>query len=242
MDKTIVAIGGGQLRLGETLTIDRQIVALTGKSRPRALFIPTASGEPPEYTDIFWDIYGDALGCHIDTLLFKPAPPSLTEIADKILGSDLIYVGGGNTLEMMRIWRTHGVDVLLREAWQRGTVMAGLSAGSICWFETGYSDSTLDETGQYCVVGGLGFVELFHCPHYDERPGFDAFMQACGLPALAIDNNAAVLFQDDRYTFLQSDPHAAAWLLRSGPGGLEKTPVDNRTPRPLAQLLEKSAD
>ncbi len=93
------------------------------------------------------------------------------EIEKKILGTDIVYVGGGNTLRMMRMWRKHSVDLLLRKAWENGTVMAGLSAGSICWFEAGHSDSRkgADPTKafEYMKVRGLGLIEGLHCPHYD---------------------------------------------------------------------------
>ena len=137
----IVVIGGGQLRRLETLPIDRRIVELAGRKRPGALFIPTASGDPEEYIHSFHDVYGRRLRCRTDVLTLTRNRPAPREIAAVIRRADLVYVGGGNTYRMMRIWRRLGVDRLLREAAGRGTVLSGLSAGAICWFRIGHSDS-----------------------------------------------------------------------------------------------------
>lgn len=137
----IVAIGGGKLALRETLAIDRAIVRFTEKSRPRALFIPTASGDSPEYCEIFQSVYGRGLKCSVDVLTLLGSPPAHATMARMIRQADLIYVGGGNTLKMMRRWRRLGVDDLLRKAWRRGCVLSGISAGANCWFEAGSSDS-----------------------------------------------------------------------------------------------------
>ena len=105
----LVAIGGGEMALGETLAIDKEIVSLTGKDRPRALFIPTASSDSREYWQGFQCVYGQELGCVTDVLYLLGVSPTKGELEQKILSSDLIYVGGGNTLKMMRRWRRLGV-------------------------------------------------------------------------------------------------------------------------------------
>jgi dipeptidase E len=112
----IVAIGGGEMGEGQTLAIDQRIVELTGASWPNALFIPTASSDSSDYAAIFSRIYGETLGCNVDVLSLLNDPPSHERIAEMIRGADLIYVGGGNTLKLMRRWRKLGVDDLLREA------------------------------------------------------------------------------------------------------------------------------
>src|SRR5437867_120737 len=98
---------------GATRSIDKEIVRLTGKKNPRALFIPTASGDDPEYWERFQKVYADKLGCRTDVLFLLNIKISVTEIKDKIKKADLIYIGGGNTLKMMRRWRVLGVDKLL---------------------------------------------------------------------------------------------------------------------------------
>src|SRR5690606_35502580 len=125
----IIALGGGELRKGATLAIEARIVELTGKARPRALFIPTASGGPENYVETFHAQYGDQLGCETDTLYLPAKRPAPDVIAEKIEAADLNYVGGGNTLRMMKLWRRLGVDALLRQAHARGTVLSGISAG-----------------------------------------------------------------------------------------------------------------
>ena len=137
----IIAIGGGSLKKKETFAIDKYIVKLTGKRSPRALFIPTASIDPEDYCEVFDHIYGDLLRCRTDHLLLYRKPSDRAAAARKIKTADLIYVGGGNTLRMMKLWRRLGIDKLLINAWQQGTVLAGLSAGAICWHEWGHSDS-----------------------------------------------------------------------------------------------------
>ena len=101
----LVAIGGGEIVRGETLAIDKEIVSLTGKNRPRALFIPTASSDSREYWQVFQNVYGTELGCETDVLYLLGVSPTKRELEQKILSADLIYVGGGNTLKMMRRWR-----------------------------------------------------------------------------------------------------------------------------------------
>lgn len=116
----IVAIGGGEIgRPGypiETERIDREIIRLTGKRRPKVLFLPTASGDDPSYWEVFQRYYGQRLGCRTDILYLLRQRPSFKEIKEKILSSDIIYVGGGNTLRMLRRWRRLGVDKVLELA------------------------------------------------------------------------------------------------------------------------------
>ena len=137
----IVVIGGGEIGNFETLPFDKRIVELTKKKHPKALFIPTASGEPDGYIQNFNKVYGKKLGCKTDVLFLLKTKPTKKELREKILSSDLIYVGGGNTLKMMKRWRFLGVDKILKEAHKRGIVLSGISAGGISWFEAGHSDS-----------------------------------------------------------------------------------------------------
>ena len=108
----------------ETLAIDRKIVCLTGKGSPKALFIPTASGDSPRYWQSFQEVYGEELGCESDVLYLLGVSPTKEELEQRILSADLVYVGGGNTLKMMRRWRKLGVDKVLKEAYRRGIVLS----------------------------------------------------------------------------------------------------------------------
>lgn len=171
----IIAIGGYKSDWSEEdcfdtpFEIDRRIVKLTGKQKPTVLFIPTASSDGPSYTQSFIKVYGEKLGCPVDVLHLIAEKPTLAEISTKIRAADLIYVGGGNTLMMMNKWRRLGVDKLLIEAHERGTVLAGVSAGAICWYEWGVSDSRqfYDKTShEYIRVRGLGLLKGLCCPHF----------------------------------------------------------------------------
>src|SRR5580692_2484004 len=141
MQKAIVAIGGGQIRTRGTAPIDREIIRLTNKTRPKFLFIPTASSDSEAYWKHIQEYFGGFLKCRTDVLFLIKEQPANHEIGSKIASADIIYVGGGNTLLMMRLWRRLGIDKLLKSAYERGTVLSGISAGSICWFDSGHSDS-----------------------------------------------------------------------------------------------------
>src|SRR5580704_2244504 len=121
MVKTIVAIGGGVIRTRGTAPIDREIIRLSRKKNPRLLFIPTASSDSETYWKHVQDYFGDFLKCKTDVLFLIKEQPSKESIRRKILAADVIYVGGGNTLQMLRVWRRLGVDRLLRSAYENGT-------------------------------------------------------------------------------------------------------------------------
>jgi len=223
--KTIVAIGGGELRELKTLAIDEEIVRLSGRRRPRALFLPTASGDSKGYWEAFRALYGDRLGGRPEVLWTFKDRPGEAEIVEKILGSDLIYVGGGNTLRMMRIWRKLGIDKLLLQAYGRGVVLSGLSAGSICWFKWGHSDSRKftagDGSWEYIRVRGLGIIPAAHCPHYDSqerRLGFAKMIGKHGGVGIALDGQGALVCQDDSYRVLSVQAGDGAYRLRKRKG------------------------
>ena len=161
----IVTIGGGSFR--STLKIDREIVRLTKKKHPNFLFIPTASSDSEQYSENIGKHY-KKLGCKTD-VLYLLNNKNKKETKTKINKANIIYVGGGNTLKMMRRWRFLGVDTLLKKAWKKGTVLCGLSAGSICWYDSGHSDSMAyyQKKWKYINVKGLGLIKGIHCPHYD---------------------------------------------------------------------------
>ncbi len=218
----IVAIGGGEIgRLGfpvETTIIDKQIIALTNKPHPKVLFLPTASGDSPDYYKSFTKHYGERLGCVTSVLnLYEKHSRSETEAA--ISNADIIYVGGGNTLKMMMLWRKCGVDTLLVKAHDTGTIVCGLSAGAICWFNTGLSDSrsftSKGRTWNYINVRGLNFENIMLCPHFDaepeRRPALKNALQNTSKVAIALDNCAALEIMDNEFRILRSKPTAKAY-------------------------------
>ena len=248
MKRNIIAIGGGSLRNGppQTTAIDREIVALSGKAKPRLLFIPTASLDPEDYCQAIERQFGGRLGCRVDSLLLYRGQPTREEIAAKIRNADIIYVGGGNTLRMMRLWRRLGVDRLLDRARRRGAVLSGLSAGAICWFRQGNSDSRkfADLRNKMLIkVTGLNYVDLLLCPHYDaephRQPGLRKMMAKTAGFAVALENCCAIEIIDDRYRIIKSKPGKQAYRVfrRRGRVVREALPP-HRDFRPLAALIE----
>jgi dipeptidase E len=220
--RKIIAIGGGEIgRLGvknETLGIDREIVKLSGKKNPKLLFIPTASGDAPGYVTSVEKHFGKKLGCKVDSLELLAKKYAKKEIAEKILKSDIVYVGGGNTLKMMKAWRKFGVDVLLAKAMKKDIVLSGLSAGSICWFRYGNSDSGRfgkNKKASMIRVKGLNMIPALHCPHYDIEKGREAslkeMMKKNAGVAIAIDNCAALEIIGYDYRILKSKKSANAY-------------------------------
>ena len=208
----IVAIGGGEMRTGQTLSIDREIVRLTGKLNPNALFIPTASGDPAEYCEAFELEFGGRLGCKTDSLFLVREDPGIEEIRKRILNSDLVYVGGGSTLNLMRIWRKRGVDAVMREALAKGVVLSGVSAGANCWFQHAHSDSASfykkPRPGYYMRVSCLGFVKGTYCPHVIGEGRLDNFRSMItryGGPGYAVNDCGAILIEDAKMRPLRCD-------------------------------------
>ena len=170
MPGIIVAIGGGNIRTRGTAAIDREIIRLSKKKNPKLLFIPTASSDSEMYWKHAQEYFGEFLKCKTDVLFLVKEPPSKIQIQAKIRAADIIYVGGGNTLMMMRVWRRLGVDKLLKAAYEKGAVLSGISAGAICWFDSGHSDSMSfynPRKWKYINVKGLGLIRGIFCPHYN---------------------------------------------------------------------------
>ena len=218
MKQKIVAIGGGDFKTYKTLSIDKEIVKLSGKTNPKLLFIPTASSDSLAYINAITSHF-ENLNCSVDTLALISQKISSHEIKDKILGSDIIYVGGGNTLKMMTLWRKLGVDKALDQARKKGTVLCGLSAGSICWFNYGNSDSRKfkNPNADYIKVTALGFIDALHCPHYDteseRKMSLKKMMKKHSGVAIAIEDCAALQVVGDEYRILTSNDTAKAYKI-----------------------------
>jgi dipeptidase E len=246
MRRAIVAIGGGEIRTRGTAAIDREIIRLSGKKSPRLLFVPTASSDSERYWKHVQEYFGGFLKCKTDVLFLIREKPSKEQIRRKISSADVVYVGGGNTLMMMRVWRRLGVDRLLKAAYEKGTVLSGISAGSICWFDSGHSDSMSfynPRKWEYINVKGMGLIQGIHCPHYDSktlgvprRKHFRDMIRKTGGVGIAIENNCAIEFIDGRfYKVITSKSYARAYKVYKSGGevvaqqirqGKELAPVD----------------
>ncbi len=222
MSKIIVAIGGGEIRTRGTAAIDREIVRLSKKKKPRLLFIPTASSDSERYWKHIQEYFGKYLKCRTDALFLIKEKPSKEQIRRKISSADIIYVGGGNTLAMMRLWRRLGVDKLLVSAYESGTVLSGISAGAICWFDSGHSDSMSfynPQKWKYINVKGLGLISGINCPHYNgmtrgipRRKHFRDMIRKIGGIGIALENNCAIEFIDGRfYKVISSKSYSRAY-------------------------------
>ena len=161
--KNIVAIGGGGFgRSLGSLEIEKYIISLINKKRPKICFIPTASGDSSLYKLNFYRAFSklDCITSHIDFF-------SRTEnLEDKVFAQDIIYVGGGNTKSMLAVWKEWNLYEILQNAYEKGIVMSGVSAGAICWFDKGITDSYAEEL---TIIDCLGIVGGLACPHFDEE-------------------------------------------------------------------------
>jgi dipeptidase E len=141
------------------------ILGLANKVRPKVCFVPTASGGSEQYLQKFYASFAKLAATAAHLTLFRLAA---TDLRSYVLGQDIIYVGGGNTRNMLVLWHEWGLDVIFREALEKGTILCGVSAGSICWFEQGLSDSVA--AGELLPLNCLGFLQGSNCPHYDGEP------------------------------------------------------------------------
>ena len=226
----IVAMGGGGFSLDLPDLLDDFILGLSGApsgERPRICFVPTASGDSALYVRSFYDAFAGRAQASWLPLFERDR----RDLRAYLLAQHVIYVGGGNTANMLAIWRLHGVDAILREAWDRGVVMAGASAGSLCWFEAGVTDSF--GPGLAPLHDGLGFLPGSHCPHYDSetlrRPSYQRLV-ADGLPAgYAADDGAALHFVGTELAeVVTSRPTAGAYRVEVVAGRVVETRLPSR--------------
>ncbi|MBA2664309.1 MAG: peptidase E [Bradymonadaceae bacterium] len=227
----IVAMGGGGFSMEpENLLLDQFVLGLCEARRPKVCFLPTASGDNDGYIVRFYRAFA-AMECSPRHLaLFHRTREDLREV---LLAQDVIYVGGGNTANMLAIWRIHGVDAILREAWEQGVVLCGLSAGSICWFEGGVTDSF--GPGLAGLSDGLGLLAGSHCPHYDgertRRPTYQGLIAKASLaPGIGADDGAALVYLGtELYEVVSSREHARAWRVGlEADGQVSEEPIVTR--------------
>jgi dipeptidase E len=234
-ERHIVAMGGGGFLMDDSV-LDRYVLELVAAARPKVCFLPTASARVPVSVVRFFDAFPahSFEPTYLD--LFERSVPDV----EAFLGAqDLIYVGGGNTANMLAIWRIHGVDAALRRAWESGVVCCGVSAGANCWFEASTTDSFLLGRADP-LRDGLGFAAGSFCPHYDgeaaRRPAFHASIAAGELPdGMACDDFAAVhVAGESVIAAVSSRPGAAAY--RVARAGAEA----HETRLPVVDLAERA--
>ena len=224
--RRIVPLGGGGLADPGLLS---QILEMTGKDRPRVCYVPTASGDPVEAIEQFHATLPSDRAVATDLALFRMDGRNPREV---LLAQDVIYVGGGSTANMLAVWRVHGVDRVMVEAWERGIVLTGASAGAICWFEDGVTDSfrpALDPLGD-----GLGFLPGSFCPHWDSevlrKPVYHGLVDSGRItPGLAADDFAGPVFEGTELIgVVSSRPDAGVY--RVLPGGRADPVRPTRSP------------
>lgn len=214
----IVAMGGGGFSMEpDNPLLDHYILGLSRAERPKICFIPTASGDSDKYIVRFYTAFMQRPCVPAHLSLFNPATADLKSF---VLEQDILYVGGGNTKNLMALWKEWGLDQLLREAWQGGKILTGLSAGSICWFEEGVTDSI---PGSLSVLNCLGFLKGNNCPHYDgeanRRPAYHQLLATGQISnGYATEDGVALHFVGDQLEkIISSRPDAKAyWLERIG--------------------------
>ena len=225
MERHIVGLGGGGDTEQQTMLLFEYVLGLTGKPQPKLLFVPTAVAESAGAVVGFYERFrgrGD-----LNHLLTFPWPPE--NLRELIFSQDAICVSGGSTANMLAIWKAHGIDALLRDAWERGIVLWGASAGMICWFEQGVTDSfgpQLD--GMEC----LGFLAGSACPHYDgeeqRRPRYRELVDSGFPEGIAADDGVALHYVGTELSeIVTCRPGAAAYRVTRE--GEERLPVRELT-------------
>lgn len=199
--RRILAIGGGGFMMEDARSpIDEHVISLTGKTRPRICYLATPSGDLPAHLGKFHATYG-SMGCETSHLAFFRQPDSrsilVADFHARLLEQDAIYVGGGNTKSALAVWREWGLDTVLREAWESGVLLAGMSAGAMCWFEAGLTDSFWGAA--YRPLDCLGLLPGGCAVHYSSDPKRRETLHAAHQagkvpPSIAIDDFAAALY------------------------------------------------
>jgi peptidase E len=229
----VVAFGGlpGQDDpASEWLPFRDYLTGLTGRRRPRVCVLATATGDNPAVVEGMQERFADT--CETSYLaLFSQ--PNVTDPEDLLLSQDLIFVGGGSVANMLAVWRVHELDRIMPEAWRRGVVLSGVSAGAICWFESGTTDSFGSVLRPFSA--GLAMLAGSYCPHYDAEPGrrplYTSLVAQRALPpGYACDNNAGAHFTDLTLAGLVTGaPTARGYRVEpSGAGGFTEVPLESR--------------
>jgi dipeptidase E len=179
----------------------KYVISLTHKSNPKICYVPTASADNVYSIAWWYEVCAELPMKPYVLRTFLNSSPEQKTFEETLLGMDAIIVGGGSTLNMMAIWKAQGIDTVLRKAYEKGIVLGGGSAGSLCWFTGGFTDS---RPKGLSLVDCLGFIQNSHCPHYHSEPSRkplyqDAVLKGKLLPGYACDDRAGILFENEKY-------------------------------------------
>jgi peptidase E len=210
---------------GNTL-MDDYVTALSPNPRPRICFLPTASGDADHYIVRFYRAFNSSR-CEPSHISLFRRDEGAADIHEHLLGSDIIYVGGGSVISLLGTWRAHGLDRTLRQAWERGVVMCGVSAGSLCWFTSAVSAFH----GRTERVDGLGLLPWSNCVHFDGEPtreqGFTRMLEDGMCDGFAAEDGAALHFRGLRLArVVSSRPGARAFRMHTHEGRVERTELE----------------
>src|SRR6476646_7416298 len=212
--RQIVAFGGGgfSMESGNPL-LDDYVLSLTGARRPKVCFLPSASGDADHYIVRFYRAFG-ADRCEASHISLFRREQGPADLRAHLLKQDLIYVGGGSVVSLLGVWRAHGIDTILREAWERGVVLSGLSAGSLCWF----AEAVSGFHGAPQRVEGLGLLPFSNCVHYERsskrRSAYQEFLRAGMRGGYAAEDGAALHFTGTELSrVVASRPEARGYRL-----------------------------
>ena len=213
---TIVAVGGGNIPAGETSKIDKTIIWLSGKKNPRLLYISTASDREPKVSTPMIAHFSD-MGCDVSHLNLIIDSFTDDEIHKMIVDADIIYIGGGDTIRLYHVFRSTGVDRYLREAYDRGVILSGVSAGAMIWFSYGHTDSLAYYMSdwKYKRIPCLGYIPAILSPHFnDNRKKLlaELYEQGESFPALGLEDRTAMVFRDGVGTVIRDVPEANAYI------------------------------
>lgn len=233
------AIGGGEIRSKSTLAIDRYITdrakeRVGVERRPYALFLPTASHDSKPYFNSFRKTYTSECNVKCDVAILTKGEMTMEHVLEKINKADIIYVGGGDTLYLIDVWRGNGIDKAIWQAYQKGAILAGLSAGAICWFDNIYTDSANDdvsaEAGEsYAMARGLGYIGGTITPHYNMRTEFDSVMLRNAIAeAYAVEDNCAVVFENEKPVYALTSDNSSAYSLECTDNKIIKSKIQTK--------------
>ena len=217
-NRKVLAMGGGGFAMEpENPLLDRFFFSLSKKTKPKVCFVSTASGDAEGYIERFYAAMKthDVESSHL--ALYRGPIGSLR---DYVLGKDVLYVGGGNTRNLLALWKEWNLHKIIVEAYQRGVVVGGVSAGSICWFEEGVTDSV---PGSLSKLNCLGILKGSNCPHYDgeteRRPAYQRLVREGMKAGFACDDGVAAHFSNETLVeFVSSRPNALAYKLSLNDG------------------------
>lgn len=207
--------------------LDDYILAQSKCSLPKVCFVPTASGDAEGYIEEFYRNFKSRACVATHLSLLKPA---CREIESFVLEQDVIYVGGGHTRKMLDLWRERGLDGVLQRAWRSDIILAGVSAGAMCWFEEGLTGAG----GQFTPMACLGFLPGSHCPHYDtaeaRRHAYRRLiLEGCLKEGLAADDGVALHFVGSQLKCaVSSRPKAHAYRVRKVNSEIVEEAVETR--------------